>query len=95
MVFGFGSRMRRPRGMAPAGPAPVRAGAGRRFSRRVPGMLAAQRSVVIGSTLAERCLIVFNGGASFAVAAHTDDPAWPVFDKDLRARFQAFPEKPR
>lgn len=150
--------------LAPADPASVRVGAGREFSRRLAEMLAAQRSVVIESTLAggslarsvaaakamgyevtivfvfldsvalclrriaervaqgghdvpeddvrrrfgrvfpvfwqryrplaDRCMVVFNGGESFSVVAQAEGASWSVFDNDMWARFQSLLEKP-
>ena len=43
--------------------------------------------------LADRCLIVFNGGESFSIVAQAEGAAWSVYDNDMWARFQAFMEK--
>lgn len=39
---------------------------------------------------AERCLIVFNGGASFAVVAEAEQDNWVIYDDQLWATFQSF-----
>lgn len=39
---------------------------------------------------AERCLIVFNGGASFAVVAEAEQDNWAIYDEQLWATFQSF-----
>ncbi len=40
--------------------------------------------------LADRCLIVFNGGESFLMVAEAEEDEWTIFDEQLWMLFQSF-----
>ncbi len=56
----------------------------RRFQRVFPVFWQQYRP------LAERCLLVFNGGESFSVVAEAENDDWAVYDNQMWATFQSF-----
>ena len=60
--------------LAPRDPASVRVKAGREFSRR----------------LADRCLLIFNGGESFLAVAESTRDEWIIYDEQMWSVFQTF-----